>query len=186
MSGSDGALLGEYLDAANAAAFEELSRRHAGMVYGVCRRVLGAAADAEDAAQAVFLALVRSAAKLRGSGDLTGWLYRTAVLTARYHARSRAHRRKREQEAAAMAAGSAPAPASLLTALSAMTAAGVAGTAAAAGGIVFRVLFGKYTGVLLARNGAPEEHVARAEGGIPDEGTVGEGAGGALPARAPG
>jgi RNA polymerase sigma factor (sigma-70 family) len=99
---TDGELLSRYLDARDAGAFEEVSGRHAGMVYGVCRRILGVHADAEDAAQAVFVALVKSAAKLRGSRDIAGWLYRTAVLTSRYHARSRAHRRRREEEAAAM------------------------------------------------------------------------------------
>jgi RNA polymerase sigma factor (sigma-70 family) len=50
------------------------------MVFGVCRRRLGDGPDAEDAFQAVFLALARQAGRVRET--LPGYLYRVAYLVA--------------------------------------------------------------------------------------------------------
>ncbi|HYH66018.1 MAG TPA: sigma-70 family RNA polymerase sigma factor, partial [Urbifossiella sp.] len=76
---SDAALLDRYARAADPEAFAALVRRHGPMVYAVCRRRLGQTADAEDAFQAVFLALAKSAGRVR---TLPAWLYRAAYLVA--------------------------------------------------------------------------------------------------------
>src|SRR5437016_5384810 len=62
---SDGALLERFASGNDERAFEELLRRHAALVLGVCRRVLSRGQDVEDAFQATFLVLVRKAASLK-------------------------------------------------------------------------------------------------------------------------
>src|SRR5262245_55199768 len=58
---TDGQLLEGFIVRRDEAAFEALLTRHGPMVLGVCRRVLGHAPDADDAFQATFLVLVRTA-----------------------------------------------------------------------------------------------------------------------------
>jgi RNA polymerase sigma factor (sigma-70 family) len=82
-------------------AFDSLVARHQGLVLTACRRQLPAA-DAEDAAQAVFLILARKPAAAGRSPSLEAWLLRTAQHVVATAHRSRARRRRAEQEAARM------------------------------------------------------------------------------------
>ncbi len=79
---SDGELLTAYLTTRDEAAFEALAKRHAAMVWGVCRRTLGNDHDAEDAFQATFLVLASKAASIKPSGMVGNWLYGVARSTA--------------------------------------------------------------------------------------------------------
>ncbi len=99
---SDGELLEQYkasrAESAEAAtlaemAFAALVDRHGAMVWGVCRRVLGDAHEAEDAFQATFLILVRQARSVRVDGSLGRWLYGVAHRVA-IRARTESERRK--------------------------------------------------------------------------------------------
>jgi RNA polymerase sigma factor (sigma-70 family) len=78
-------------------AFALLLERHGRLVLGVCRRALGAGADAEDAFQATFLVLVRRAPSLIQWGSLANWLHTVAGrVAARVRSRSlRQHSRER-------------------------------------------------------------------------------------------
>src|SRR5262245_58174020 len=96
---NDGDLMAAYA-AGDEEAFAELVRRHGGMVRSVCRRVLGPSGDAEDAAQAVFLALARKAGRLKNHADAGAWLHRAAGLAARMALRTRRRRVRYEHQAA--------------------------------------------------------------------------------------
>lgn len=70
-------------------AFATIVERHGPMVLRVCRILLGDAHEAEDAAQATFLALARRAGSLRNPERLANWLYGVAHRTAPHRAARR-------------------------------------------------------------------------------------------------
>jgi RNA polymerase sigma factor (sigma-70 family) len=82
-------------------AYLVLLRRHAALVWGVCRRVLRHEQDAEDAFQATFLALARKAASVRRTDAVGSWLYRVAYHIASNVRRGEGRRRERERRPAA-------------------------------------------------------------------------------------
>lgn len=62
----------------NAESFEAFVRRYQDMVFATAVRLLGNPADAEDAAQTVFLRAFERYAQLGGSPTAGGWLKTTA------------------------------------------------------------------------------------------------------------
>jgi RNA polymerase sigma-70 factor (ECF subfamily) len=63
----------------DSAAFEQLLALHGRMVLRMAQRLLLNDADAQDAAQEVFLRLHRSLHKFQEDRDLVPWLYRVTV-----------------------------------------------------------------------------------------------------------
>jgi RNA polymerase sigma-70 factor (ECF subfamily) len=61
--------------------FGEIVLRYQDKIYNLCRHMLGNAADAEDAAQDVFLKAYQSLPKFQPDASLYTWLYRIATNT---------------------------------------------------------------------------------------------------------
>jgi RNA polymerase sigma factor (sigma-70 family) len=91
---NDAKLLNQYSADASESAFAEIMSRHRRLVYSTCLRELSDPTLAEDATQIVFLILARKAKSLSHAVTLTGWLFKTAKLTAMDL------RRRRERECA--------------------------------------------------------------------------------------
>jgi RNA polymerase sigma factor (sigma-70 family) len=99
---TDGQLLEFFIANRDEAAFSALVRRHAPMVWGVCRRVLHNYQDAEDAFQATFLVLVRKASSVVPRHMVGNWLYGVAHQTALKASSTIARRKSRESQVPAM------------------------------------------------------------------------------------
>src|SRR5262245_5359000 len=95
---TDRELLARLASDRDEAAIESLVRRHGPMVFGVCLRVLRHREDAEDAFQATFLALIRTAGSLRPRESVGGWLHRVAYRVAQKARIAAARRRKHEDK----------------------------------------------------------------------------------------
>jgi len=101
----DAVLLRTYAARGDAAAFAELVRRYADLVYATARRVTGSSAAAEDVAQDCFLSLAMHSAKIRGS--VAAWLHRTTLNRSLEILRSERARKQRETAVAAATAAAA-------------------------------------------------------------------------------
>src|SRR6478672_1309253 len=98
----DDQLLARFFQEREDAAFAAIVERYGPLVYGVCRRILPDANDAEDAFQATFLVLVRKGGTLRDPGRLASWLYGVAYRTARKLRAKAALRTRSERQATEM------------------------------------------------------------------------------------
>lgn len=88
---TDEQLVAAYV-AGDRGALHELVGRYERRVYGICYRYFGNAADAEDAAQEAFVALLRRAETFTGAARFSTWMYRVAVNACNDLSRKRARR----------------------------------------------------------------------------------------------
>ncbi len=79
---SDAELLTLFVESGSRAAIETLIQRYAGMVASVCRSTVSNPASAEDAFQATFLVLLKSAKKIQNRRSVAAWLHGVAYRTA--------------------------------------------------------------------------------------------------------
>ena len=97
---NDAELIEAYVKRNDQGAFAEIVSRHGAMVFRVCFRKLINRHDAEDASQAVFMALIKNLEKMPWKDSLAGWLHNVSRRTALFMARSRARQQQRESGAA--------------------------------------------------------------------------------------
>jgi RNA polymerase sigma factor (sigma-70 family) len=90
-------LLECFITANDPDAFRVLIERHGPMVLAVCRTVLRAQHDVEDAFQDTFLALARFAGSIKHSEAIGPWLRRVALRRALRARLEAAQRRRRER-----------------------------------------------------------------------------------------
>lgn len=76
----------------SAVAFEQLYRRHAGKVFGLCLRMTGHRETAEDCAQEAFVQAWRSLPRFEARSSFSTWLHRIAVNAVLAQARRRGER----------------------------------------------------------------------------------------------
>ena len=88
-------------------AFERLYRMHIDKVYGLCLRMTGNVAEAEDCAQDAFIQAWNKLSKFRGDSAFATWLHRIAVNAVL----GRMRKSKREQDRIQVASEISPAPA---------------------------------------------------------------------------
>ena len=66
---------------ADTTAFEALYRMHVDKVYGLCLRMTGNVAEAEDCTQEAFIQAWNKLSKFRGDSAFSTWIHRIAVNT---------------------------------------------------------------------------------------------------------
>src|SRR5437773_1627813 len=95
----DNVLMKEYVERGSEEAFATLVARHVDKVYSIALRHTRNAHQAEEVTQAVFVILAKKSRRLGKQVILSGWLCRTARLSAVTFVRSEIRRTRREQEA---------------------------------------------------------------------------------------
>ena len=95
MAPHDAALLRQWTQKRDAAAFRQLAERYAGLVYATAVRILHDTAAAEDVAQDVFLKLAQQHSVDR---SLPAWLHRVTTNACLDALKSNTRRQKRESE----------------------------------------------------------------------------------------
>jgi len=101
---TDQDLLRDYVAGGDEVAFGERVARHADMVYGAAVRQVGRSGLADEVTQAVFILLMRKAARLPEGVVLAAWLHKATRYTALNAIKRENRRRKHERRAAEMAA----------------------------------------------------------------------------------
>ncbi len=96
----DADLLERYVQDRADDAFAQLVTRYSRLVWGQCRNLLPGDADADDAFQATFLTLARSAKSIRAGAPLGPWLHGVAYRVCGNARRAMGRRAKREKACA--------------------------------------------------------------------------------------
>ena len=96
----DAVLLRRFAHTRDPQAFAELVRRYGRLVWGQCRHLLPTEEDADDAFQATFLTLAKSAHTLRDTNKLGPWLHGVAYRVCQQSKRAAGRRNKREKATA--------------------------------------------------------------------------------------
>lgn len=91
-------------------ALDVLLRRHHDRVYGLCRRLAGNDADAQDACQEALITLVRRLDRYDGRSRFTTWMYRVATNACLDELRRRARRPRPVPDEALVLDRAAPGP----------------------------------------------------------------------------
>ena len=94
---------------ADSGAFEKLYRMHVDKVYGLCLRMTGNIAEAEDCAQEAFIQAWNKLDRFRGDSAFATWLHRIAVNSVL----GRMRKSKREQDRIQLAGQEDQSPASV-------------------------------------------------------------------------
>ena len=93
----------------DAQAFESLYRMHIDKIYGLCLRMTGSVAEAEDCAQEAFIQAWNKLDRFRGDSAFASWLHRIAVNAVL----GRMRKSKREQDRIQVATEAMTSPASI-------------------------------------------------------------------------
>ncbi|HEY1685431.1 MAG TPA: sigma-70 family RNA polymerase sigma factor [Tepidisphaeraceae bacterium] len=105
---ADSDLLHEYIQGRSVESFTEIVNRNISWIYNLALRQLRNSADAEDAAQAVFVLLLRKSSRFRRNQSLVPWLFQSTLFICRDIRRQKLRRDARERKAAEMQNGITP------------------------------------------------------------------------------